>query len=156
MKHEMAEKASIAWFKLAECIERGEKERAFNLHRLLMHSHGDEPYRKKLEADLLLFFDKNSSLDYYFQAAALYRSAGQHNEVVFLYEHVVKIFPDVVELYMPLVEFCQANGWFKKALRYVEELLKLCEKAPNTHQDLLIACVEKRGALRRAQPGMDK
>ena len=35
MKAISCEKQSIAWFKLAECVERGEKERALNLFRLL-------------------------------------------------------------------------------------------------------------------------
>ncbi len=156
MEHEIAKRASIAWFKLAECIERGEKERALNLHRLLMHSHGDQAYHKKLEADLVLFFDKDRSLDYYYQAATLYKVSGQHQELLFLYEHVIKIFPDVPELYLFLIDYCSINRSFKKGLYYINQLIELCQKDPKEYETFLAIAYERKIIFEGMQPGIDK
>lgn len=123
MKQSAVEKTNIAWFKLAECIERGEKERALNLHRLLMHSHGDAAYRKKLEADLLVSFDKQKSLDYYLEAALLYAQNGDKQEVVFINEHIVKLFPDQLDIQKNLINLCRELNWTKKAYFYCADLV---------------------------------
>ncbi len=123
MKQSAVEKTSIAWFKLAECIERGEKERAFNLHRLLMHSHGDDAYRKKLEADLLVFFDKKKSLDYYTEAILLYKKNDDNKEVVFITEQIIKLFPEQLDFHKNLIILCQELKWHKKAYFYMTSLV---------------------------------
>jgi hypothetical protein len=37
MKQTQVDKHTIAWFKIAECVSRGEKERALGVYRLLSH-----------------------------------------------------------------------------------------------------------------------
>ena len=149
MKQSAVEKTSIAWFKLAECIERGEKERALNLHRLLMHSHGDAAYRKKLEADLLVSFDKQKSLDYYCEAALLYAQNGDKQEVVFIYEQIVKLFPDQLEIQKKIITVCEELKWNKKAFFYLVDVVFKMMKTPSveaiTIEEYLYAALD--GAL---------
>ena len=72
MKTVSPEKQNVAWFKLAECVGRGEKERALSLFRLLTYSIEDRAFTKKLEADILVFFEESGALIPYLQAAHLF------------------------------------------------------------------------------------
>ncbi len=123
MKQSALEKTSIAWFKLAECIERGEKERALKLYRLLMHSHNHEAYRKKLEADLLVFFDTKKSLIYYHEAIILYEQSGNKQEVIFIYEYLIKIFPQQLDFQKIVISSCNELGWLRKSYIYMTHLI---------------------------------
>ena len=62
MRHVPSDKYNIAWFRLAECVSRGEKERALGVYRLLAHSFGDEAFAHQLMGDLLLSFDDAQAL----------------------------------------------------------------------------------------------
>ena len=64
-KIENSQKYSIAWFKLAECVGRKEKERALAVYRLLSHSIGDEALTTHLEGDILLSFDDDVAIAKY-------------------------------------------------------------------------------------------
>lgn len=83
-----SESYNVAWFKLADFIARGEKERALTVHRLLMHSIQDEALPYQLEGDILLAFDDVAALDRYHIAANLYKKAGKIQQAISLYEHV--------------------------------------------------------------------
>lgn len=83
-----SESYNVAWFKLADFIARGEKERALTVHRLLMHSIQDEALPYQLEGDILLAFDDAAALDRYHIAANLYKKAGKIQQAASLYEHV--------------------------------------------------------------------
>jgi len=93
MKAISCEKQSIAWFKLAECVERGEKERALNLFRLLTHSLSDQAFKKQLEADIVASFDKNQALVMYTYAAHLYDKYGKTEQAALLYEYMIMLEP---------------------------------------------------------------
>jgi len=69
MKQTQFDKHTIAWFKIAECVSRGEKERALGVYRLLSHSFNDNAVARQLEADIYLSFEE------YDAAIALYRIA---------------------------------------------------------------------------------
>ena len=56
MKHLPSDKYNVAWFKLAECVARGEKEKALGVYRLLVHSLDEPAFIRQLEGDLLLAF----------------------------------------------------------------------------------------------------
>ncbi len=88
-----SESYNVAWFKLADFIARGEKERALTVHRLLMHSIQDEALPYQLEGDILLAFDDAAALDRYHIAANLYKKAGKIQQAASLYEHV-SLFKD--------------------------------------------------------------
>lgn len=115
MKHLPSEKYNVAWFKLAECVARGEKEKALGVYRLLIHSLEDPALICQLEGDLLLSFKDLQAVDKYIAAASLYQKNNKLNEAAALYEHVVSLVPDsenylskLIDLYQEL-EFAPAQ-----------------------------------------------
>ena len=74
MKQFSGDKYNVAWFKLAEFVARGEKERAMGLYRLLVHSFDDSAFAHQLEGDLLLSFDDTQAVEKYLEAAYLYET----------------------------------------------------------------------------------
>src|SRR3990172_10433854 len=80
MRQVPAEKYNIAWFKLAEFVARGEKERALGIYRLLIHSFDDKAFSYQLEGDLLSAFNDESARDKYLSAAQLYHKEGRIDE----------------------------------------------------------------------------
>ena len=79
---------NIAWFKLADFVSRGEKERALTVYKLLMHSIPDEAFAYRLEGDILLAFDDNSAIDRYHSAATIYKKNKNYQKAIAVYEHI--------------------------------------------------------------------
>lgn len=100
MKHVISDKYSIAWFKLAQCIAKGERERAMGIYRLLSHSIENIAYAKQLEADLYLYFqDTQSAVHKYKEAAAVYKEHQAYIQAIALYEYCLVIKPqDLIAL----------------------------------------------------------
>lgn len=96
---------NIAWFKLADFVSRGEKERALIVYKLLMHSITDQAFAYQLEGDILLAFDDETSLDRYHSAANLYKKNGDYQKAIAVYEHVtlfkndLKILEALLDVY---------------------------------------------------------
>lgn len=84
-------KYSIAWFKIADFVSRGEKERALGVYRLLSHSFEDRALVLQLEADILLSCNDDRAIEKYEQSALLYQQAGRLYEAVGVYEHIMTI-----------------------------------------------------------------
>jgi tetratricopeptide (TPR) repeat protein len=80
---------NIAWFKLADFVARGEKERALNVYKLLMHSIADEAFAYQLEGDILLSFHDYKAIDRYNFAAKLYKKNGNYQKAIAMYEHIL-------------------------------------------------------------------
>ena len=89
---------SIAWFKLADIVSRGEKERALSVYKLLMHSIPDEAFAHQLEGDILLSFNDDTALDRYHSAANLYKKSGNYQKAIAVYEHATLYKNDVKTL----------------------------------------------------------
>ena len=95
MKQVPSGKYTIAWFKLAECVSRGEKERALGVYRLLSHSLDDSALICQLEGDIFLSFnDKKQAVTNYYQAAQLYKKDNRMLEAAAVYEHLLTIQPE--------------------------------------------------------------
>ncbi len=95
MKQVPSDKYTIAWFKLAECVSRGEKERALGIYRLLSHSLDDPALVRQLEGDIFLSFnDKQEAVTHYYQAAQLYKKDNRILEAAAVYEHLLMIQPE--------------------------------------------------------------
>ncbi|MGB8367025.1 MAG: hypothetical protein WCD44_01580 [Candidatus Babeliales bacterium] len=95
MKQIPSDKYTIAWFKLAECISRGEKERALGVYRLLSHSIEDAALVCQLEGDIFFSFNDNKeAIIHYYQAAQLYKKDNRLLESAAVYEHLLAIQPD--------------------------------------------------------------
>lgn len=80
---------SVAWFKLADFVSRGEKERALNVHKLLMHSVDEQAFSYQLEGDILLSFDDEMALSKYHIAANLYKKQGEYKRAIAVYRHIL-------------------------------------------------------------------
>lgn len=89
MKTLTSESYNIAWFKLADFVARGEKERALSLLRLLMHSVSDEALTCQLEGDILRAFQDGSAIDRYHTAADLYQKLGKFQQAISSHQHAV-------------------------------------------------------------------
>ena len=89
MKTVSNSKQSVAWFRLAECVDRGEKEKALAFHRLLTHSYSDCAFIKKLEADILAFFQDTQAFNAYEEAALLYTKQERFFEAALIYEYLL-------------------------------------------------------------------
>ncbi len=125
MKVEIAERQSIAWFKLSEFVARGEKERAMSLLRLLTHSFEDRAYSRKLAAEILASFDDTQAIEEYIQAAHLYRLQGDLIEAVSIYELLTLLEPEAPEYYEKVIVFFQELGNAEKVLSYQKQLCNL-------------------------------
>ena len=94
MRHISNDKYTIAWFKLAECVAKGEKEKAFGVYRLLMHSIEDQAYAYQLEGDLLGAFSDERAVEKYLHAAHLYYQNNRYKEAAALYEELIIQIPE--------------------------------------------------------------
>ncbi len=94
MKHLSQDKYTIAWFKLAECVSRGEKERAFGVYRLLAHSIDNDAFACQLQGDLYFSFDDlDAAITKYFDAAHLYEAQERYLEAAAVYENLLSLKP---------------------------------------------------------------
>lgn len=105
MKPVVSDKYSIAWFKIAECVAKGERERALGMYRLLSHSIDNQALAKQLEADILLFFADERAPEKYKEAALLYAQQNKYLEAIALYEQLLTLQAGSAELLPVMVEW---------------------------------------------------
>lgn len=119
-----SESYNVAWFKLADFIARGEKERALSVLKLLMHSVQDEAIPYQLEGDILLAFDDELALDRYHVAANLYKKSGKMKQAASVYEHVClfkedeRILEALFGLYLSLHDEVEALNTFSRIAKF--------------------------------------
>lgn len=124
MKQTQLDKHTIAWFKIAECVSRGEKERALGVYRLLSHSFNDSAVARQLEADIYLAFgEKEFSIPLYYQAMELYQKSNRLLEAVAICEHLISMAPhdiswrrEAIRLYYVLDNKIKLYGHIEKSL----------------------------------------
>jgi len=155
MKHVPSEKYSIAWFKLSECVARGEKERALGVYKLLSYSIDDPAFLLQLEGDLLLAFEDRKSIKKYLEAAWMYKKAQRFIEAAAIYEHLIELQPDSEDHIISLIilyNFLKFTERMHERIRDAVErfsdhddkkklnafLIKLQEEYPEGHK---MACV---------------
>lgn len=124
MKHVDSDTYNIAWFKLADCIARGEKERALGVYRLLSHSLDDSALAVQLLADILRSFQDPQAIAKYKEAAGMYRANNQLLEAAAVYEHLTTIEPDSVSFRKEMIELYQQLNIRSKVTHYVEKLVR--------------------------------
>ncbi len=142
MRQLPSDKYNVAWFKLAEFVVRGEKERALGLYRLLVHSFDDRALAFQLEGDLLLSFnDAAAAKEKYFCAAEAYKLVGRFIEAAAVYEHLHMLSPDQEELSFNLLMLYQE---LQISIRFAIILKQLCELYLKKDEfDKVIALLEK-------------
>lgn len=140
MKHLNAEKYNLAWFKLAECVSRKEKERALGVYRLLSHSLGNDALATQLYGDLLLGFnDKAGAIEKYLQAADIYKKSENTIEAIAVYEHLLFLQSDEIKYFFDLFDlYAKINMQFK----IVDHTKKLI-KNKNLKRDMVMQTVKK-------------
>jgi len=124
MKYESADKHTIAWFKIAECVARREREKALGVFRLLSHSIDDKGLVKQLEGDILLSFNETSeAVARYCQAIEIYKNNRQYLQAAAVCEQVLLLEPTVwhykiiiITLYTHLNKQDKINTHIERAL----------------------------------------
>lgn len=119
--------SSVAWFKLAELISRGEKEKALNLYRLLAHSFDDRAYVLQIEGDILWAFEDDAAVERYNHAALLYKKEQKTVSAIALYEHLITLQPSNHEYLCNLIELYAKLDWREKLKDRFRVLLDLLE-----------------------------
>ena len=115
--------SSIAWFKIANLIERREREKALSVYKLMAHSLQDRAYALQLEGDILCYFeDFPEACVKYLQSAFLYRNAKRWLDAVSLYEQVALIDSNNYDALIYSVP-CYANlAWEQKFKQNLESI----------------------------------
>lgn len=129
MKQINSEKSSVAWFRLAECLKRKERERAFLLYRLLMHSFEDNAFLKKLEGDMWIDFDEQEATACYIASAHHYKQRHEYYEACLIYKKLCDIHPQsliYVDLLLEVIDHTPFRN--DKSLYYAQKLSLLCTK----------------------------
>lgn len=125
MKQMYSEKYNIAWFKLAECVSRGEKERALGVYRLLSHSLDDQAFAQQLAGDLFLSFnDDVTAIEKYKESAQLYEQENRILESAAVYEHLLMLDPRSTEYHIRLLDLYKRMGIRTKMKLHAQELLE--------------------------------
>jgi hypothetical protein len=126
MRNVPSDKYSVAWFKLAECVSRGEKERALGVYRLLSHSLTDQAFARQLHGDILLSFnDTVAAIEHYRMAAHLYKNDNRILEAAAVNEHLVTLAPEQSAYRSTLVVLYTQLNMHAKALIHATIL---CER----------------------------
>ncbi len=120
---------SLAWFKLADLIARGEREKALSVFRLLAHSLPDRAYVLQLEGDILWYLDDRISVEKYKQAAFLYQKEKRWVDAIAIYEHLLTQKPQSYEAFAALIGFYATIDWqekFQERLAGLTDLFNDC------------------------------
>ncbi|MGB8468425.1 MAG: hypothetical protein WCE21_05470 [Candidatus Babeliales bacterium] len=136
MRHVVPGKSSIAWFKLAEFVSRGEKERALGLHRLLLHSFDDYAVGCQLAGDILMAFNETEAIEKYKEAGDLYKKNGRIREAIGIYEQLTLLCPQNKEFLSQLFEFYLSTDNTRKAAHTIHRLISLLLDA-NDHEGVI-------------------
>lgn len=116
---------SLAWFKLADLISRGEREKALSVFRLLSHSLSDRAYALQLEGDILWYLDDKNCFDKYKQAAFLYQKEKRWIDAIAIYENLLIQHPGSYDILTTLIEFYTMLDWPEKLSDCFNQLVGL-------------------------------
>lgn len=142
---------NIAWFKLADFVSRGEKERALNVYKLLMHSIQDEAFAYQLEGDILLSFQDYKAIDRYKVAANLYKKNGNYQKAIAVCEQSLSLkedmsqFEDLLYMYELIGDQVKIlHTYFRYAAlavqtNNIEQLIDRLAMYKASYQDVFIA-----------------
>jgi hypothetical protein len=121
MRQEQSGKRNVAWFTLAECVSRGEKERALGVYRLLSHSLDDSAVIAQLEGDLLWAFNDTTALEKYYIAATRYQHDGRYREALTVLEHSRTLSPTSRYCLEKLIELALIIHSEERLVEYIRE-----------------------------------
>ncbi len=134
MNQVQADKYNIAWFRLAECISRREKERALGVYRLLSHSFDNVAVGHQLEGDILRAFDDiPGAINIYEKAAQAYEDQNQSMQAVAVYDHLFTLQDSQVYLEKIIDIFAQLKKR-QQMFCYIKHLCHLLLKKQAINQ----------------------
>ena len=120
-----SEHASLAWFKLAECVRRGEKERVLSVYRLLMHSFGDEAVSYQLQGDIFSTFSlNNDAAKSYYEAAQRFEQNHRYPQAIYAHECVIAHDTQWYHSYHVLVAWYAQHGVYKRAKKIAYHVIQ--------------------------------
>jgi|SRR5438477_5924866 len=135
MKQTQSDKHTIAWFKIADCVSRGEKERALGVYRLLSHSFNDHAVARQLEADIYLSFgEQELAVPLYLQAIELYQKSQRFLEAVALCEHLLTMNDSDLIVRREAIKLHNMLGNPPKIHEHVRKSLDLILMTGHDHQ----------------------
>lgn len=124
MKQTQFDKHTIAWFKIAECVSRGEKERALGVYRLLSHSFNDNAVARQLEADIHLSFgERDVAISLYQQAMEWYQKTERYLEATAVCEHIITLSNDTIAFRREAIKLYSLMGNTAKMQLHAQEVL---------------------------------
>jgi hypothetical protein len=142
MKQVQTDKYTIAWFKIADCLSRGEKERALGVYRLLSHSFNDDALAMQLEADIYLSCNEHTrAIELYRSAIELYVKAERFLEAAAVSEHLVMFFPTDKNLYDALFSYYIKLHNDAKVCAYFKLFIQHCD--PKNDQLVVLRALER-------------
>lgn len=160
MKQTQFDKYTIAWFRIAECVSRGEKERALGVYRLLSHSFNNNAVARQLEGDIYFSFgEQESAISLYQQAMELYQKSERFLEAAAVCEHLVIMRPhdvllrrEAIKLYNTLTNTPKIHEHVRKSLDIIlatkqdhsmQEFLSMLRTYSDELYDFSVAYIKK-------------
>ena len=143
MKQVSSDKYNVAWFRLAECVSRGEKERALGVYRLLSHSLDDPALVVQLEADILWAFNDKQALEKYQEAAELYKKDQRMLEAASVYEHLITMKQESVEYLGNLIELYDHLSFDQKGFCCHEQMVFALLKDKESLPEKIVLHIKK-------------
>lgn len=134
MKHTQSDKHSIAWFKIAEYVSRGEKERALGVYRLLSHSFNDDAVARQLEGDIYFACDEAElAMPLYIQSMHSYQKSQRFLEAVAVCEHLITINCNDVSLHREAIKLYYILNNTVKVHEHIEKTLGIILRTAQEH-----------------------
>lgn len=135
MKQTQGDKHMIAWFKIAECVSRGERERALGVYRLLSHSFNDKAVANQLEGDInCAFGEYELAAPLYISAMQVYSKSERFLEAVAVCEHLITMNADDIQLYREAIKLYTELGNTRRAYEHIERVLNATAVIKQEHQ----------------------
>jgi len=137
--------ASVAWFKLAELVTRGEKEKALTLYRLLAHSFEERAYVLQVEGDILWAFEDEEAIERYKQAAFLYQKENKIREAIGVYDHLLMLKPNDYECHKQMILLYAQDAQDNKSEKFMYHFTVLLDlfESGGVSQDEVLAVVSE-------------
>lgn len=135
MKQAQGDKHMIAWFKIAECVSRGEKERALGVYRLLSHSFNDKAVAHQLEGDInCAFGEYELAVPLYACAMQIYSKSERFLEAAAVCEHLIEISAEDMHLHREAIKLYNELCNMRKAHEHIERVLNAAAVIKQEHQ----------------------
>lgn len=102
---------SVAYYAIAQLIERGERAKALALHKLMAYTVENKAFLLQLEGDILWSFEDEEAFMKYTQAARLYREESKIINALTLYEHLHSLKTNNLEYLTAIIELYALLDW---------------------------------------------